>query len=878
MKLLEKHLPEKRRLRVFKFIYGSLFLALFCSLLVLQTFENEEFENRERIQGQRRILRPGARGDVLDRNGQLLIGNKAHFSAVLQLEYLNQEIWKERVSLGEKAESLTEEILNTRQLTGGILIKHCLEKTVLHDRGIIITGKSVPKGNDFERVKLYFQKSRITVNQTASGFWHCSIKDWKPTESPTLKIEGAKPNLKICVPGLFTTDIYLHRDNRYRLKEEKSGSDEFSFFEFFNNEKNQLKFDSSTIKFEQNDGRAKVYTSIEWEARYNVVKRYQKQVNRLTGRDWIIPFHKLKSHWMQKSILPLELAGNLTAQEYAKLIDEIDPDSPLQVSSQAIRHYPMGSLASHILGYVGSGYQANDEGLEGQDLGTFEIKGKKGKEGIEVFFDSHLRGKDGSDIWRISPSGLRVELMESKPAQKGSSIRLSIDSQLQGLAEQSIQQMSQRVATHRILPDADWLKTIEKRTRRELIKANEKDLSPDLLLNSFKDAPFPLNGRQASTVAGFKGTSEDAERLLRLLYAKGVLAKANPEVNEYALASPPPPPGAAVLIHLKTREVLVLASKPNYNLQDFSPILRQSTYDEIERSEAWLPRALHPGYAPASPFKLVTSLAGLRQGVLDPKEKLLCEGKHKGMICHVYPGSHGELTFREAIARSCNVYFYRMGERIGHLGLIREARGLNMHLSPPIQLPSTGSPIVPDPEWKKKATGVAWTLEDTFNITIGQGGLSQSPLQIASMTAKLASNDLSFEPSILFRPTTKTPIPRPLGIKESSLQAIYDGMHLATTKGTAHRCKIEGINIAGKTGTGQWRNHNMKLNLAWFVGFAPLENPEVAIAVLIEGIIPQDKIQGGLTATPVARDILQAYFDLTRKKLARDDSSMNPSQ
>ena len=102
-------------------------------------------------------------------------------------------------------------------------------------------------------------------------------------------------------------------------------------------------------------------------------------------------------------------------------------------------------------------------------------------------------------------------------------------------------------------------------------------------------------------------------------------------------------------------------------------------------------------------------------------------------------------------------------------------------------------------------------------------------------------------------------------------------MHLATTKGTAHRCKIEGIDIAGKTGTGQWRNHNMKLNLAWFVGFAPLENPEVAIAVLIEGIIPQDKIQGGLTATPVARDILQAYFDQTRKKLAHDDASLNHS-
>ena len=236
------------------------------------------------------------------------------------------------------------------------------------------------------------------------------------------------------------------------------------------------------------------------------------------------------------------------------------------------------------------------------------------------------------------------------------------------------------------------------------------------------------------------------------------------------------------------------------------------------------------------------------------------------MICHVYPGSHGELTFQEAIARSCNVYFYRMGERIGHLGLIKEARRLNMHKLPSVQLPRRALHRA-GPGMEKESHGSRLDIEDTFNITIGQGGLSQSPLQIACMTAKLASNDLSFEPSILFRPTPITSTPQPLGISESSLRAIYEGMHLATTKGTAHRCKIEGIDIAGKTGTGQWRNHNMKLNLAWFVGFAPLDNPEVAIAVLIEGIIPQDKIQGGLTATPVARDILQAYFDLTRKNL-----------
>ena len=872
MEILEKHHPENRRLRVFKALFSVLFLVLIYFLLVRQAFETETFEERERKQGQRRILRPGARGDVLDRNGRLLIGNKAHFSAVLQLEFLKNEIWEEIISLRDLSLSLKEELRNLPDPTFEQLVRHCMSNEFVRNRGIIITGKATEGGNGTERVRLFFQGERVTVNQTPKGFWHCWLSESGTQEGIQLKVEGAQERLKLSVAGLFTGDLYLHKDGRYRLNEEKTERNGFSISDFLAQEDTEPKFGSSTIKLMDNAGRSKVHTSIEWEARYAVMLKYQDLANRLTGREKTVSFEKLKSHWRRNPIFPLEISGNLSPEEYAKLIDGLDPDSPLQVSSQAVRHYPMGDLASHVLGHVGSGYKADADGLAGKDLGTFEIKGKKGKEGIEVYFDSLLRGKDGVDIWRINPGGLRFDQVERIAAKKGSTVQLSIDSDLQSTAEKALQKMSNRVRNHRILPDADWIKTIEKRTRKELVKANEKALSPDLLLNSFKDAPFPLNGRQASTVAGFKGTVEDAERLLRLLYVRGVLAKPKPEADEYVLAPPPPPPGAAVLIHLKSREVLVLASKPNYNLQDFSPSLSQSAFDRIQRREAWLPRALNFGYAPASPFKLITAMSGFRSGVIEPEEKLLCEGIHKGMICHVHPGTHGELTFREAVARSCNVYFFRTAERIGHANLIAEARRLNMHTSPSVQLPSPpGSPIVPDPDWKKKALGVGWTLEDTFNISIGQGGLRQSPLQMACMIAKLASNNLSFQPSILYQDKKRPDVSTPLGITEEDRLTIIDGMHLATTDGTAHRGKIEGIDVAGKTGTGQWRNHNMKLNLAWFVGFAPLDNPEVAIAVLIEGIIPQDKIQGGLTATPVARDILKAYFERPGNRLARSE-------
>jgi penicillin-binding protein 2 len=361
-------------------------------------------------------------------------------------------------------------------------------------------------------------------------------------------------------------------------------------------------------------------------------------------------------------------------------------------------------------------------------------------------------------------------------------------------------------------------------------------------------------------VAGFKGTEEDAQRLLRRLYSQGVLQRAVNNPGAFSLSPPLPPPGAAVLLDLETFEILALASKPNYDLSSLTPYISQAAYDEIQRNEAWLPRAWHPGYAPASPFKLVTALAGLGAKTLDPSEELKCEGIYRGMKCHVHPGQHGELNLRQAIAQSCNVYFFKCAERMGHEHLISEARRVGMDQRPLLDLPTLrDSPIVPDPTWKKNRVGVNWTMEDTFNISIGQGGLRQSPLQMACFMAKLAANLKSFDPKITINPKPESIPLEPL-TDDASRQAIVDGMILATKEGTARRCQIDGVLVAGKTGTGQWRNHNMKLNLAWFIGFAPADSPKVAVSVLIEGVIPQDQVQGGLTATPIARDLLAAYF------------------
>ena len=850
MKITEKFHSEKKRLFLFKFIYLSIFVNLIVALLYLQFFRKDEFSDKERIQGQRRIIRPGPRGDVFDRNGKLLIGNKAEFAAVLHLDQLKNEIWEEKIRLKKLSYEFQKTLITNKKLSLSSFIAQCLKIKHIKNRGVILYGS---KPSISQKTKIFLNDRRLSVKEYNNSEWSCKIDLEDVNLIKNFHAYNIGSQIKLDTAGLFTVKLFKHQiaEAQEFLHYPPENNSEHRLISIQSQGKNLINY---PISFTNNA------IKIGWEARYSIVNQYLQKFNSLTGRKKKISTTQIKNHWNRRLVLPLELDSNLSPLEYAILIERLPTQSPLQVQSNSIRHYPFQGTASHLLGYVGSGYEFDTEDLIGNDLSTFEVEGKVGKSGIEKFYDEHLKGKDGSDIWRINPIGLRFEQVDKMPSQKGSKLNLSIDIDLQKITEDSLRKMSRKVHNHRILPDSDWKKTMEKRTLKELLSKNENQIRPELLLSSFKDAPFPLGSEEASTVAGFKGTLEDANQLLRLLYSKGVLERSNEFENKYFLAPPPLPPAAGVMVDVQTGEILVLANIPNFNLSELSPKISQKVYDKIEREEAWLPRAWHPGYSPASPFKLITAVAALRSGYVNPDQTLLCEGIYKGMNCHCYPGRHGELDLRNAESQSCNVYFFKLAEKLGHEALIQEALSFEMNISPKIELPSLrNNPNVPDPVWKKNNVGEPWALEDTFNFSIGQGGLRQSPLQMACFTAALAKNQKTFYPTLILGKRNDKPS-NPIGLSEENYKAIIEGMHLATQKGTAKRCQIKGIDIAGKTGTAQWRNHNMKLSLAWFIGFAPIDNPKVAVAVLVEGVIPQDNIQGGLTAAPIAKEMLEAYF------------------
>ncbi len=331
--------------------------------------------------------------------------------------------------------------------------------------------------------------------------------------------------------------------------------------------------------------------------------------------------------------------------------------------------------------------------------------------------------------------------------------------------------------------------------------------------------------------------------------------------------------GAAVALDVRTGEVLVLASKPDYNLNEFSPRLSPDTVADIEKRGAWSNLAVAGAFPPGSTFKTVVTMAGLRSGRLDPSDTSVdCEGSirigNHTFTCDNGLGHHGELDLREAIAQSCDVYFFSHGVKIGVDAIAAEARRFHLDRPTGIELPNESRRMnIPDAAWKQREGRGIWTDGDTANISIGQGDLLVSPLQMACFAASLARGETLTRPTLLHDPKRPAQHTEPIGLSPEQMGVLLDGMERCTAPGTEHTgylistlppYEVPGIRICGKTGTAQLSGH---LDEAWFICFAPRENPRIAIAVAIQGDTPGEGYGGGLEAVPVAALILRKYFE-----------------
>ncbi|HEV2568181.1 penicillin-binding protein 2 [Sphingomonas sp.] len=337
----------------------------------------------------------------------------------------------------------------------------------------------------------------------------------------------------------------------------------------------------------------------------------------------------------------------------------------------------------------------------------------------------------------------------------------------------------------------------------------------------------------------------------------------------YAARRLGPNSGSAIVIDCETGGILCMASMPSYDPNSFSDGIGRDEWRMLSEDERrpLYNKALQAMYPPGSTFKPIHALAILAAGI-GPEETVHCPGGYRlGNRFFRCLGRHGTVNMTRAIAKSCNTYFYAMGRRIG-IGRIAEASriaGLGKKYDLPT--PSQNYGTVPDAEWKQRKYKQQWTESDTLNAAIGQGYVLVTPLQLAVAAARIASGRI-LEPELIA--AKAKPGARSLPVPPEFLEAVRVGMtQVVNGDGTAGRSRLplEGIQMAGKTGTAQVRRiaggQRGGLGVPWkyrdhglFVFFAPADKPRYAGAVVVE-----HGMSGSGAAAPVARDMMTFMFD-----------------
>lgn len=332
-------------------------------------------------------------------------------------------------------------------------------------------------------------------------------------------------------------------------------------------------------------------------------------------------------------------------------------------------------------------------------------------------------------------------------------------------------------------------------------------------------------------------------------------------------------PGAAVALDARTGEILAMTSLPAFDPNQFAAGIDPALLNRLrtDRGSPFLNRVIRGEYAPGSTFKIATAIAALEERVISPETRIHCSGvyvKYNNVHhCHEL-GPHGSVNLEQAIAASCNVYFYEIGVRLEIERIARYATRMGLGRPTGVDLPAESSGLVPSAEWKQRRLKQAWYPGDTVSIAIGQGYVTVTALQLARLAAVAGTGKL-VTPHLVKKVGGKpVPVPAPedLGFKPETLAVVRRGMRGVTVPGgTGWRAGVPGIAVCGKTGTAQVVQ---KSRLAkddslenqphgWFMGFAPAEDPQIALAVLVE-----HAGGGGKAAAPIAQQVFAKYFKI----------------
>ena len=507
------------------------------------------------------------------------------------------------------------------------------------------------------------------------------------------------------------------------------------------------------------------------------------------------------------NIRPIIVAKDISRESSIQIEEQGHLLPGTAIVTEPIVTYPYGTLASHVLGYLG--LISAEEYAEKSD--EYDINDLIGRDGIQYMFEKYLRGEDGIRQIDMSVDGEVTGEYISKEAVEGCDVVLTIDANLQKAVENALE---------------EGMKKIQE---------------------------------------GYYGEKHDADA------------------------------GAAIVMNVKTGEVLALASNPVYEPELYIEGISQKKLEEYEKNGSTFNRAISGTYAPGSIYKMVVATAALETGTIDTETEIYDSGiypyAHQPVCWYwsTYRTGHGYQNLTEAIKHSCNYFFYEIGYRMGVDTFAKYAEYYGLNKKTGIELPSESTGLIASTKVAEEM-GEVWQPGNTLSAAIGQSDNNFTPIEIARYISMLANGgkavDVSIVKSIidpdgneiseseieeyvngmLGNPDTEL---EDLNIKQENLDAILEGMKGVTSEpgGTAYYIFSDfGMDIAGKTGSAETQIDG-KVN-GWFAGFAPYDDPEIAVVVLIE-----DAGSGGNTAE-VAKTIMQEYFGMNAKKVTEDTTAI----
>lgn len=476
---------------------------------------------------------------------------------------------------------------------------------------------------------------------------------------------------------------------------------------------------------------------------------------------------RLKRYAPRPTYVWVPIKQELTPAELAFVDSHHDPGTfpELEVIPAQRRLYPHSGLAAHALGYVG---EVSEQELNSSDFAKYSQGDMVGKFGVERQYNESLMGVDGQRRVIVDNVGREHKEMARTEALAGRSLQLTLDLDLQAVAELAME------------------------NRR----------------------------------------------------------------------------GAVVAIDPRSGEILAMVSRPAYDPNLFTGRIRQSDWNELRNdpNNPLMNRAIQAQFAPGSTFKPIVAIAGLESGAIDDSTSVSCGGGAtwfgRPFKCH---SRHGFTELHRGIVQSCDVYFYNAGNRTGIEKIAEYGSMAGLGKKTGIDLPSENEGVMPSSKWKLRTQREKWYAGDTISVSIGQGFVTVTPIQLAAAIGGLASGGVWYRPHLV-KDAFRNEAPRRGELRPENVAKIVSGMYgVVNEGGTGAGSRIEGVEFCGKTGSAQRISNElaksnkalakeMKDN-AWFVGFAPRTNPEIVVVALYEGA------EHGPAAAPIVRDVVKAYFD-----------------